>query len=68
MAIDIVLFLEIMGTDNSYDKVIRGDIDKVLNGTSLGILTPFRNFIDSEPETFSFLGEEKHILMVGTYK
>ena len=68
MAIDIVLFLEIMGTDNSFDKVISSDIDKVLNGASFGILTTFRDFIHSEPEAFTFFGKEKHILVVGTDK
>jgi len=53
MAIDIVLFLEIMGTDNSFDKVISSDIDKVLNGASFGIFTTESWFLKLQFEYIS---------------
>src|SRR5690606_40466161 len=68
MAVNILLVLQVLGTDKGLHRIIVLYIDQVLDGTSLGGFGAFRNFIYPHPETFALLRKEQHVLVVGPNK
>src|SRR5947208_13218065 len=60
MGVHKVYVLQILNVNDGPDFVIRRNLQKVLNGSSLSVLFAFGNFVNVQPVTSSLLGKEQH--------
>ncbi len=60
VAVDEFLIVQVLHTQVCSYRIVRLDVEQVLDGTSLRCLVAFRNFVHLQPVALTFLGKEQH--------